>query len=79
MKVKSFEAAFWKVQDKGFYLYDIRVAIKDGLPSSMQDELEDNQEEYCFLTRKYWCGLLSTIEFKDDNKRAAPQIKKIVT
>ena len=43
----------------------------------MQDELEDNQEDYHSLTHEYWCDLLSTIEFKDNRKRAATQIENI--
>ena len=43
----------------------------------MQDELEDNQEDYLYLTHAYWCDLLSTIEVKDIRKRAATKIKKI--
>ena len=56
---------------------EIRVLIKDRIPSSMQDELEDNQEGYHSLTPEYWSDLLSTIEVKDNRKRAATQIKKI--
>ena len=66
MKGKSFEAYNWKVGDKELYVHEIRVVIKNGLPSSMQDELEDNQEEYRFLTHEYWCYLLSTIKVKDN-------------
>ena len=43
MKVGGYEAANWKVHDKWFSVREIQVAIKDGLPSSIQDELKDNQ------------------------------------
>ena len=43
----------------------------------MQDELEDNQEDYCSLTSEYWCDLLTKIEVKYNKKRASTQIKKI--
>ena len=43
----------------------------------MQDELEDNQDDYCSLTHEYWCDLLSTIDVKDSRKSSATQIKKI--
>ena len=43
MKGQIFEAANFKVCDKEFYVREIRVYIKYGLPSSMQDELEDNK------------------------------------
>ena len=45
----------------------------------MQDELEDNQDYYCPLTHEYWCDLLSTINVRDNRKRAATQIKNIAT
>ena len=56
---------------------EIRVSIKDRLPSSMQYELYDHQEDYCSLTHEYWCDLLYTIEVKDNRKRSAIHIKKI--
>ena len=58
---------------------EIRVSIKDALPLSIQDDLEDNQEDYRSLTHEYWCDLLSTIEVKDNRNGSATQIKNIVT
>ena len=55
----------------------IRIAIKDGLPSFMQDELEDQPEDYSSFNYEDWCDLLSTIDVKDESKRAAAQINKI--
>ena len=46
MKGNGYEADNWKVHDKEFSVHDIRVAIKDGLHLSMQDELGDNNEYY---------------------------------
>ena len=43
----------------------------------MQDELEDNQKDYCSLTHEYFCESLSTIEVKDNRKVAATQINNI--
>ena len=43
MKGKSYDASNWKVHDQKFTVSKIRVSIKDGLPLSMQDELEDHQ------------------------------------
>ena len=43
MKGGGYEAANWKFHDKGFSVHENQVAIKDGLPSSMQDELENNK------------------------------------
>ena len=62
-----------------FTVSEIHVEIKDGLPSSIQYELEDNQEDYCYLRHEDWCDLLSTIEVKDNIKREATQIKKIAS
>ena len=36
----------------------------------MQDELEDNQDDYCPLNHKDWRELLSKIEVKDNRKRS---------
>ena len=78
-KGEIFEAASWKVRDKELSVHDIRVDIKYGIPLSMQDELEDNQEDYRSLTHKYWCDLLYNIEVKYNRKRAVSKIKKIAT
>ena len=45
----------------------------------MQNELEDNLEEYNYLTHEDWCDLLSTIKVKDNRKRSANHIKKIAS
>ena len=62
---QDFDEASWKVSEK-FSIYEIRVSIKDGLPSSIKDELVDNQEDYNTLTHEDWCDFLSTIEVKDN-------------
>ena len=77
MKGESFEEANWKVHNKEFSVHYIRVAIKDGPPLSIHDDLEDNQEDYHSLTHEYFYDLLSAIEVKDNRKRAAIQIKNI--
>ena len=46
MKVNDYEAANWKLRDAKLSVNEIQFAIKDGLPSSMKDELDDNKEEY---------------------------------
>ena len=43
MKGEIFEPASWDFHSKEFSENNIRVAIKDGLLSSMQDELENNK------------------------------------
>ena len=43
MKCEIYKSANWEVCDKELFDNDIRVTIKDGLPSSVQDELKDNQ------------------------------------
>ena len=45
----------------------------------MQDELEDNHEDYCSILHEEWCELLSTIEVKDNSKRFAAQIQRLVS
>ena len=55
MKGESFDEASWKFRGKEFSEHVIRVAIKDGPPSSMYDELEDNQEDYRYLNNEDWC------------------------
>ena len=46
VKGDIFEADSCKVRYKEYSVHDIRVAIKDGLHLSMQDELGDNNEYY---------------------------------
>ena len=41
--------------------------------------MEDNQEEYLSLDHEYCCDLLSTIEVKENRKRAATQINRLAT
>ena len=71
VKVKSSEAANWTVRNQEFIAVEVRLAIKDGLPKSMQDELDDHIEYYRFLTYEDWCDLLSIIEVKDERKSSA--------
>ena len=61
IKVKIYEADTWKVRDQEFMVSEIHVAIKDGILSSMQYELDDNQEDYLSLAHEDWCDLLSII------------------
>ena len=44
-----YEASNWKFRNKELSIHEVWVSIKYGLPSSMQDELEDNQEGYSYL------------------------------
>ena len=41
MKEKEYDAADWAIRDKYFSEHDIHAAIRDGIPTSMQDELYD--------------------------------------
>ena len=79
MRTEIGRASCRSICNQEFTVSEIRLAIKDGIPSSMQDELEDHQEEYRFLTYEDCCELLSTIDVKDKRKRAANQIKKIAS
>ena len=61
MNIESAEADNCTVHNYEFTVSQIWLAIKDGLPSSMQDEMEDHQEYYRYLNYEYWCDLLYTI------------------
>ena len=71
MKGESAMVSNWNVCNKEFTVSDIRLAIKDGLPKYMRDELDDHSEEYISLTCEDWCDLLSKIEVKDEKKISA--------
>ena len=45
----------------------------------MQDELKDKNEDYCFILHEDWCDLLSTMGVKYNSKRAASQIKRLIS
>ena len=59
MKVESEMAGNWSVRNTEFITSDLRLAIKDVLPGSMRDELDDHPEEYFFFTYEDWYDLLS--------------------
>ena len=79
MKEESAMTANWSVRNKEFTTSDLQLAIKDGSPKTITDELDDHPEDYHSLTYEYWCELLSTIEVKYKSKRAAVHIKKIAS
>ena len=79
MKEESAIAANWNVHNKYFTISDLQLAIMGGLPKSIRDELGDHPEEYRYLTHEDWCDLMSTINVKDEIKRAAVHIKKITS
>ena len=45
----------------------------------MQDNLEDNQEDYCSLDHEDWWYLQSKVDSRDNRKREENQIKKLST
>ena len=49
------------VRNQEFTEGEVQLAIKDGLPKYMQDEMDDHPEDYSYLTYQYWCDLLSKI------------------
>ena len=65
-KGESEMAANWSAHNKEFTTRDLRLDIKDGIPKSMRDELDDHPEDYRSLTYVDWCDLLSIIEVKDE-------------
>ena len=77
MKGNSAKAANWTVRNQEFMASEVWLEIKDWIPSSMKNELEDYPEDYLSLTYEDCCELLSTIEVKEERKRAASHIKKI--
>ena len=79
IKGDIYEEDNWEGRGEELSMNDIIIEIKDGPPSSMQYKLEDNQEDYSYLTHEYWCDLFSTIKVKDNRKRSATQIKKIAS
>ena len=50
-------SANWKVRNKEFTISDLRLFIKDGLPKSMREELDDHPEDYRSLTYDDWCDI----------------------
>ena len=75
MKLDEYNKADWSVCDKQWSDYDIRVAAKDVLPTSMQGEMEDKDKGYWSFPHEEWCDFLSTMEAKDSINWAADQIK----
>ena len=53
MKGESVMAANWSVRNKEFTTSHLQLSIRDGLPKSMRDELDDHPEDYCYLTYEY--------------------------
>ena len=65
MKGEIALATTWLLRNREFTTGDIRLAIRDRLPKSTRDELDDHPEDHINLTYEDWCELLSTIEVKD--------------
>ena len=70
MKGDILESDSWDILDKEWSESEIFVAIKNRLPITMQDELEDNQEDYNSIAHEEWCDLLLTIEVKGNRKKS---------
>ena len=77
MKGERLMAANWSVSNEQFTTTDLRLAIKDGIPKTMRDELDDHPEDYRSLNYEDWCDLLSKIKIKNEKERAAVHIKMI--
>ena len=41
--------------------------------------MEDKNEYYCSILHEDWCDLLSTMEVKNNKKRAVAQINRLAT
>ena len=46
-KGESAMADNWSTRNKQFTISDLLLAIKDGLPKSMRDKLDEHPEDYC--------------------------------
>ena len=79
MKEEISMEANWSVCNEEFNTSDLQLVIKDGLPKSIRDKLDDHPEYYCSLTYEDWCDLLSTIDIKYERKIAAVHIEKIAS
>ena len=79
MKGESSKADNCTVRNQEFTTGEVRLAIKDVLPKSIQGELYYHPEDYRSLTYEYWCDLLSTIKLKYERERSSAQIKKITS
>ena len=79
MKGGEFEQAYWNSHRKVFNEDVIRVTTKDKLPKSMQDELEDKNEDYSPIPHEELCYLMSTIKVKENKKIDADQIMRLTT
>ena len=66
MKGGEYDQEDRAVLNKEFSEYDICVATKDGLPTSMQDELDYKYNYYCSVPHQEWYDLLSTTEAKEN-------------
>ena len=64
MKGESAMSANWSVCNEEFTTSDLQLAIKDGYPKTITDELDDHPEDYHSLTYEYCCELLSTTKVK---------------
>ena len=79
MKGEIAKADNWTSRNQEFTADEVRLATKDGLLKYTQDELDEHPEDYHSLNFEDFCDLLSTIEVKDERKRAAAHIKKIAS
>ena len=48
----GYEEDSWEIRDKYFNKDVISVTTKDGIPTFMQDDLDDNQENYSSITHE---------------------------
>ena len=62
MKGQEYDEEDQAVRVKELSKNEICVATKDGLPTSVQDKLEDKDKDYCSMTHEKYCDLLSAME-----------------
>ena len=49
MKGQEYDDVDWAIHEKQFFDNQIHVSTKDGIPTSMQDEMEDKDKYYHFI------------------------------
>ena len=54
----------------------MKKAIKDGLPTATQDEVEEKDIYYSSIDPEYWIYLINTLKVKDVRKKVFEHIRK---
>ena len=63
-KEYDYDQSDWTVHNKELSKDEICVAIKDGLPKSIQYQMEDKDKDCRSLHHTEWCDLLNSFKAK---------------